>query len=580
MAASLAAYAGLLIRYVRPQWRRMLALGALLAAAIGLQLLTPWILQRFIDGARAQQSVDDLSLLGVAFIGAAAGLQLVSVADTYVAENVSWTATNWLRRDLALHCLRLDLSFHNAHTPGELIERIDGDVTALGGFFARLVVQVIGNALLFAGVLVILFRIDLRVGAVLTLFALLATLIVSGVRGLAVPHWAAARQASADLFGFLEERLAATEDLRANGATLYVLQRFSALARALLGSQRRASVIGSAVGGATTVLFGLGTVLALGLSAYLYLGGAISLGTAYVIFSYTQMLQAPLQQIIRQLTEFQQAAAGIGRIQALFEMRSAILETPAPTPLPAGALAVAFEGVDFSYAAEEPILRAITFALRPGEVLGVLGRTGSGKTTLARLLLRLHDPVGGRIAVGDVDLRAAAMPDLRARIGMVSQQVQLFHASVRDNLTLFNRSIADERIIATLGELGLWEWFRDLPAGLDSPLAPGSMSGGEAQLLAFARVFLRQPGLVILDEASSRLDPATERRTERAVGRLLEGRTGLVIAHRLATVERADRILILEDGRIAELGPRGALAADPGSRFAALLRLGLAEALA
>jgi ABC-type multidrug transport system fused ATPase/permease subunit len=236
--------------------------------------------------------------------------------------------------------------------------------------------------------------------------------------------------------------------------------------------------------------------------------------------------------------------------------------------------------VRFGYE-EATVVRDLSFRLAPGEILGLLGRTGSGKTTVTRLLLRLYDPDAGSIRLGGVELRTARLADLRGHIGMVTQDVQLFQATVRDNIALFDPGISDERIFAALDALGLTEWVRGLPAGLDTVLgANGSgLSAGEAQLLAFTRVFLKDPGLVILDEASSRLDPATERLIERAVRTLLRDRTGIIIAHHLATVARADTILILEDGEVAEFGPRLALAHDPDSRFAALLRTGAAEVL-
>jgi ATP-binding cassette subfamily B protein len=219
-------------------------------------------------------------------------------------------------------------------------------------------------------------------------------------------------------------------------------------------------------------------------------------------------------------------------------------------------------------------------------VLGVLGRTGSGKTTLTRLLLRLYDPESGVIRLGDTDVRDAPFAALRAAVGLVTQDVQLFGATVRENITLFDDAVPDARVEAALSRLGILDWVAALPRGLDTELAPGGggMSAGEAQLLAFARILLRDPGLVILDEAASRLDPLTERRLERAIDHLLRGagaqRTAIVIAHRLSTVQAADDILILEDGAVAEVGPRMALAADPASRFSRLLRAGLEEALA
>ena len=218
-------------------------------------------------------------------------------------------------------------------------------------------------------------------------------------------------------------------------------------------------------------------------------------------------------------------------------------------------------------------------------MLGLLGRTGSGKTTLARLLLRFYDPTSGAIRLGGVDLRDARLGEVRERATLVTQDVQLFAAPVRDNLTFFDRTVDDARIVAVIEQIGLGGWLRALPgrAGadgvLDHEMSATALSAGEAQLLAFARVFVRDPGLVILDEASSRLDPATERHVERAIDALLAGRTGIVIAHRLETVERCDEILILEGGRVVEHGARVALAGDATSRFADLLRTGLEPVL-
>jgi ATP-binding cassette subfamily B protein len=217
--------------------------------------------------------------------------------------------------------------------------------------------------------------------------------------------------------------------------------------------------------------------------------------------------------------------------------------------------------------------------VEPGRVLGVVGRTGSGKTTLTRLLPRFYDPLGGAVRLGGVDLRAVRLAAVRARIGLVTQDVHLFNASVRDNLTLFDGGVPDERIRTVLDTLGLAHWLAELPRGLDTLLGAGGvgLSAGQAQVLACARIFLRDPDVVILDEASSRLDPATERLVHMALGPLLAGRTGIIVAHRLTTVAYADDILVLDDGQVREYGPRRALAADPTSHFAGLLRVAAEE---
>ena len=605
MNASLTRHRNLLLGYLRPQRMQVTLLAVLLLSGIGLELFNPQILRSFIDTAAQGGTIAQLTRAALLFIGVALIQQLVTVVATYMSQSVGWTATNALRADLLAHCLNLDMAFHKAHSPGELIERVDGDVTALATFFAQFVILVLGNVLLLIGVLALLFREDWRVGMALTLFALFALVVLRRSSQFAVPALIEERAASATMFGFLEERLDGLEDIRANGAGAHVLRGFVNVARDLYEKAWRAGVRGAALYAVVAALFGLGYGLALGLGAYLYYAGSITIGTVYLFFQYTQLLRRPLEDISDQLREFQKASAGVGRIRQLAALTPTVLDG-AGADFPPGALEVAFDRVTFEYVDERPkakdqslnmpdddpspfvlrpsssVLSDISFTLAPGRVLGLLGRTGSGKTTLTRLLFRLYDLSGGNIRLGGVDLRAARLSDLRAQVGIVTQDVQLFQASIRDNLTLFDRSILDAHIMEMLAQLGLADWVAALPNGLDTELGPsgGGLSAGEAQLLAFARVFLRDPGLVILDEASSRLDPATEQLIERAVDRLLQGRTGIIIAHRLATVQRADEIMILEHGRIIEHGPREQLAYTPDSRFATLLRAGMQEVLA
>jgi ATP-binding cassette, subfamily B, bacterial len=309
-------------------------------------------------------------------------------------------------------------------------------------------------------------------------------------------------------------------------------------------------------------------VLAFAVGSTLFPHGAISIGTAYLLVTYAALISQPLLQLTTQMQDFQQATAAIGRVQELLAQRSAVAES-ADGRFPSGALAVELAGVSFGYADGPLVLQDVSFTVAPGRVLGVVGRTGSGKSTLTRLLMRLYDPTDGAVPLGGVDLRTVAQRELCRQVALVTQEVQVFQGTVRDNLTFFDPAIPDTRILAAFGELGLWSWYAALPHGLDTELAAGGagLSAGEAQLLVFTRVFLRDPRLVILDEASSRLDPATERAIERAVDRLLRGRTAIVLAHRLA------------DGRIVEHGRREQLANDPTSRFADLLRIGLEVAV-
>ncbi len=587
MKVPLKRYGRLLITYLRPQAGSVLLLFLLLAASIGLQLANPQVVRFFIDTTQQGGAGRILVLAAVLFVGIALVQRAAALGTVYVGTNVGWAATNALRADLIRHLLRLDMPFHKAHTPGELIERVDGDVTALANFFSQLTIRVVGDGLLVLGVLLLLFREDWRVGVALGLYTIVTFVALGTLQRLAVDRWAATRQAEAEHYGFLEERISGTEDIRASGADAYIMRRLYGLMRAMFEREWSARLLSNLTFVSTNFLFVIGYAAGLSLGAYLYTRGAVTIGTAYLVVYYIGMLSAPLESIREQVEDLQRATASIDRVEELLNTPQQVREQVRDR-LPGGVLGVSFDHVTFAYKDGEeasgtpPVLRDISFSLRPGEVLGVLGRTGSGKTTLGRLLFRLYEPATGVIRVGGVDIRHVAFDDLRARIGMVTQDVQLFGTSVRDNLTLFNRAIDDARIRVVLQAVGMWTWIEGLPRGLDTPIGAGGqgLSAGEAQLLAFGRVFLRDPGLVLLDEASSRLDPATERLLERAVDQLLAERTGIIIAHRLHTVQRADTIMILENGRVVEYGPRVLLAADPNSRLSALLRTGMEELVA
>lgn len=580
MKLPLKQYTALLAKYLKPQRARVILLALLLLAGIGLQLLNPQLVRNFIDTAGGGGTLETLVGIALLVLAVAFFQQIVTVIATYVGENVGWTATNMMRVDLALHCLRLDMPFHKTRTPGEMIERIDGDITALSKFFSQFVIQVLGNLVLMLGVVIVLLLEDWRVGLALGAFSLFAVVVLSRIRNIAVPAITAERQASANLFGFLEERLSGLQDIRANSAGTHVMRGMHHAMRELYHKGRKAWTMDGILWMVTMGLFTLGYVVTFAVGAFLFSGGAITMGTLFLLFQYTEMLRQPLDQITDQLNDLQKATAGIGRVQELYNTRVEIEDGPG-VDFPPGPLSIEFDQVSFGYGEDEMVMHDISFRLEPGRVLGLLGRTGSGKTTVTRLLFRLYDPAEGAIRLGGHDIRDAKLADLRRNIGMVTQDVQLFEATVRDNLTLFDRSVPDERILEVLRDVGLTRWLGSLPDGLDTKLGPGGggLSAGEAQLLAFTRVFLEDPDLVILDEASSRLDPATEQLIERAVGKLLQGRTGIIIAHRLQTVHRADEILILDEGRLLEHGPRARLASDPASRFSYLLRAGLEEVL-
>src|SRR5512139_3882081 len=580
MNLPLKAYWDLLSDHIRPQKGRFILLCVLLFGSIGLRILAPQIMRDFIDSALAGDALNDLVRMALLFIAVALIQQAVSVAVKYLGEVVAWTATNDLRAELAEHALHLDMRFHNDHTPGELIERIDGDVTELATFFSQFALNLVSNGLLLVGILVVLFFEDWRVGLAFTVYSVVTILVLGRLKDIAIPHQKARRQAEAELYGFLEEQLAGTEDIRSSGAVDHSIRELFRHQGVILTHNRRAHFKRWIIENAMGLSLVTGTLLAITSGYWLYTAGLITIGTVYLFIHYINLLEEPFWAMTHEIESFQTIGACVERLTEFRAFKAQVLDGTLGEVAP-GPLALTFRDVSFAYNGNGPVLEGISFQVQPGAVLGLLGRTGSGKTTLARLVFRLYDVKEGSIRINDVDLREFQLAALRRNISIVTQNVQLFRASIRDNLTFFDRSIPDERILQTLEDLELGDWYRALPNGLDTVLEPGgrSLSAGEGQLLAFTRVFLRDPALVILDEASSRLDPATEARLERAIDRLLQGRTAIIIAHRLHTVRRADQIMILESGSVSEYGKRTQLVSDPDSRFYQLLQTGFEEVL-
>ncbi|GHO49277.1 ABC transporter ATP-binding protein [Ktedonospora formicarum] len=565
-------YFSLLARYLKPQMGKALLMSALLLASIGLQLYSPWVLGRFIDTTREQGLSQALIWLALLFLLATFLTQGASVISAYLCEHVAWTATNNLRADLLTHVLGLDLAFHEDHTQGELLERIDGDVNDLSNFFSKFVVHMLFHLLLLLGILVALSVMDWRLGISMGLYCLLVIVALTWMRRSTVNRWVVAREASSEFFGFLGESLAAVEDVRSNGSMSYVWHHFYKRFYRWYTTTSHAGWSGASPWIVSQGLFVLGRMLGLVLGAYLWSIGLASPGTVYLIFVYSSLLMQPLDQVQWQLQDLNKSVSCIQRIEGLFSTHSAIEDGDGTQPA-AGALSVTFEKVSFGYTEGEPVLKNVSFHLPAGRTLGIVGRTGGGKTTITRLLFRMYDPQVGVIRLSEVPHTELHLCELRQRVGLITQDVQLFHATVRDNLTFFKRDISDEQILTVLAEIGLSPWYHALADGLETMLgADGAgLSAGEAQLLAFARVFLTNPDLVVLDEASSRLDPLTGQLLEQGMEKLFAGRTGIVIAHRLETLQRVDDILVLEHGKVIEFGPRTELASDPDSHFSRLL---------
>src|SRR5690606_13650764 len=494
----------------------MAGIVGVLALSLGARLALPLLLGHFADDALEGAATSRLTALALVYVAAALGAALLDLVVVWWSARVSWRAGNRLRERLAAHALRLEPAWHGRHSPGELIERIDGDVEAMTTFFADIAVRIAGNVALIAGMLVLATTIDPWAGLVLTLTALAGAATMVRLRVAAVGAREAEREVNAQLYGDLEERLGGLEDLRANGAGRYAVHRLLAHSARPSRAAPRSSLRGDGAHAAAAGVFGVGTAATIGVGVALQQRGVVTVVAVLSLYRFADMLRRPLEQVAEQLNELQKALAGARRAAGLLATEPAIRDgRDDGGGLPAGALAGELEHVTFAYRADDgPVVREGDLRRAPGR------RPGLGRP-----------PVPGQSD--------------------------------------------DDRLRDVLAQVGLGDWLAALPDGLDTPLAGSDgLSAGEAQLLAFARAFLADPAVVVLDEPSSRLDRATERRVEAATEALLAGRTAIVIAHRLATLDRMDEIAVLEDGRVVEHGRREDLARSPTSRYARLRRAG------
>lgn len=562
-----------LIALLRPDARRWVGLGVLLAVGSALSLAGPLVVREVVDRATNGAETAEIARLAVTFLVIAVAIQVIAVAVVRRATVVAWNTTNTLRLRITRHVLGLDHEFHRQHTPGELIQRVDGDVTSVSDFLGQVVPKAASAAMLVSGMLVVLSVLDWRLGVGMAVYLAGSIAVVVAMRHRAVRESSDELGAYAQLYGGIEERLTAAEDLRANGAGVHAMWRFVEDSSGALHSSVRRERAFLRMWWAVQGSVAAGAAISLVVSAGLVAGGVLSLGTAFLLFQYVGLMGRPLEELVHELETVQKATGAMIRVVDLLDVRPSIVDAGTVVP-PAGPLSVRFDDVTFGYGDDQQILHDVDVEIASGRSVGIVGRTGSGKTTFSRLLLRLVEVTGGSVGLGGVPIADIPLAELRRRVALVPQEVELFEGTVRDNVTLFDPAPSDDEVADALTRAGLGAL---VAGGIHRNLGGGGagLSAGEAQLLALARVWLRRPDLVVLDEATARIDPVTERRLEAAVAELMAGRTTLIIAHRLSTLRLVDEVIVFDHGRIVEHDDRAVLAAHGDSRFRRLLDLAL-----
>ena len=586
-----------LIPYLGRDRRRLLLTLTLLVPVAAAAAIQPLLVGQAISALRhepvmpwlAGKSVAvQLRLLVLALLGAVLvrlGLQGI---QSFNVQAVGQRLTARIRDDLFAHAMGLSLRFHDRTPVGKLLTRLTSDVDALAEVFGSGAVGVLADMVTLVVIAVTMLTIEWRLGLLL---------LVSQLPVIAGILWLQGRYRKAN-YRVREELGQLNADLQENLQGLEVVQMFR---REAVNSARFATTTGAYRKAVTGTIFYDSAISAfiewvalsavavvLGLGGSMVSGGWIGLGTLTTFILYSQRLFDPLRQLAERFTQIQGGLTAVERIGELLEQPIEIADLPESQRSAAAirsgserssAGEVIFENVSFAYRDDDPILSDLSFRIGAGEHVALVGPTGSGKTTVIRLLCRLYEPQQGRILLDGVDIRELPIPTLRQRLGVVLQDTFLFSGNVADNLRL-DAPISSDDLRRICGDLGLDPLLARLPDGLATELRErgGNLSSGERQLLSVARVAIRNPSVLVMDEATAFMDPSTEATLQRDLDRLLQQRTAIVIAHRLATVEAADRIFVLQKGRLVEQGPHQQLRAAGGlyAQLADLQERGLA----
>jgi ATP-binding cassette subfamily B protein len=559
------------LRLLRP-WRwRLVAVSLFVLLQAAMMTAGPALVSYGIDEGVAKGDTDVIALASAVFVvtvllaygfGRAAIFGISKIGEAFLLD---------LRSRVFRHIMQLSMGFFDRTRTGVLVSRMTADVEALQDLVSQGLAVFVVSAVLVIGTLVAMVLLSWQLGlAVLALAPLLvwATIVYRRASSRA---YLRVRDRVGGTLTALQEGLAGVRIIQAFDQTDRTVDEFVDTSRAQYRTSVRAERITAIYNGEVQAIQGVSLALVIGLGAYFGSEGAVTVGVVTAFVLYLNNLYEPIQQLTQVFNTFQQSSAALHKLYGLLDTPRDLVEPEQPVALPPqGALTV--DHVSFRYAPQlPPVLDDVSIRLEHGQRLVLVGPTGAGKSTLAKVMARLYDPTAGAVSFGGVDLRAVDGAELRRRIVVIPQEGFLFTGTIRDNLRLAKPDAGDDEVHAALDQLGLTERFARFRDGLDTHVETRgtNFSAGERQLVSVARAGLLDPSVLVLDEATSSLDPGTELLLDRALERLMAGRSVVVIAHRLTTAERADLVAVVDDGHLVEVGTHQELLHHEG-RYAAL----------
>ena len=556
--------------HARPVRGRYAAAGVAVVCSTLITLAGPALVRYAVDSGINKHAYRPLDIAALIFLGLAALKPFVVRAQTLFAATAGERFLGALRTAAFDKLQALPLGFFEQERAGVLVSRLTSDVQSLTELVRDALVEVIGSAL----------QIVLTLVALLVLSPLLAAVSVIALPILLASSWSfhhsagrayrAIRDRVAETLTALQEGLAGVRVVQAFRRERRTLERYNPRSQAQVHAWRRASFVNIRLFAVLPLAQASALIAVLLAGAEMYRRGSITKGTLTAFVLYLIQLFDPIGRFTEWLGDFRQGLAALGKIVALLEAPSAIVEQRGAVELPREGKLI-LRDVTFGYRSSRPVVRGVSLALESGEHVALVGATGAGKSTLAKLLTRQYDPVRGEITFGEVDLRDASLDSLHRRIVMLPQEGHLFSGTIAENVRLAHPDASDAEVVRALDRIGALERFESLPNGIHSDVQTRGLrlSAGERQLVGIARVALADPAVIVLDEATSSLDPGTEVAVERALAAVAEDRTVVTIAHRLSTAERAERVVVMEHGRVVEVASHDELV-EQGERYARL----------
>lgn len=554
---------------LRPVRARYLGAAAAVVVSTLITLAGPALVRYAVDAGISKHDSRPLNVAAVVFLCLALAKPFVVRAQTLLAATAGERFLGSLRTAAFDKLQALPLGFFERERAGVLVSRLTSDVQSLTEFIREALIEVVGSGV----------QIVLTIVALVVLSPTLAAVSLVALPILLASSWAfhhsagrvyhAIRDRVADTLTVLQEGLAGVRVVQAFRREQRTLEAYEPRSKAQVHAWRSASLVNIRLFTMIPLAQTVALIAVLLVAASLYRRGEISEGTIAAYVLYLIQLFDPVARFSEWLGEFRQGLAALGKVVGLLQTPSGIVERAGAVELPArGTLTL--DDVGFGYG-ERPVVEDVSLELEPGEHVALVGATGAGKSTLAKLLTRQYDPQVGSIAFGGVDLREATLDSLHRRIVMLPQEGHLFSGTIADNVRLAHPEAGDDDVERALAAIGALDRFRALPNGLDTDVQTRGLrlSAGERQLVGIGRVALADPAVIVLDEATSSLDPATEAAVERALAAVAEGRTVVTIAHRLSTAERADRVVVMEHGRAVEIATHDELV-EQGERYARL----------